>query len=448
MSDDWPWQARVRLPKFGSAPGLERVRALAAPTLAQPWGAALDALKVTGSNGKGSASAMLAALLDELGFVTGLFTSPHLFAFNERIAIAGRPAPNAALERAWDVVQMRLDAWHAARPGQTAGAFEAFTLLALQVFADARVQACVAEAGIGGRHDPTRALPGRIALLTSLDLEHTALLGSTLSEIARDKADLCAPGGTLVSWVDDEAARRALELHCAERGVHLLDARAAGRLLRALPVAGGLRLDFELHGRLWRDVELGLRGPHQARNALVALVALDEWLRAHRPDVSASAFEQAARRALARLRWPLRFEQVGASPDVFADVGHTPDALRALAETVRLVFADRPVLLLIGVSRDKDAAGLLAPLAPLAGAAICTQAHHRGRPAGEVVALLGALRPGLEIVAEPDIAAAVARARERAVALGLPVLIAGGLFVAAEATCALRGGDPRELRFF
>lgn len=444
----WPWHERLRLPKFGRSVGLVRTAALSRPLLESPFGRALDALKVTGSNGKGSVAALLAAMLAELGIEAGLTTSPHLFAFNERIVVRGRAASSAELESAWPAVDARVRAWQAQHPGDTVGAFEAVTVLALEVFARAGVHTVVAEAGIGGRYDPTRVIPGRVCALTSLDLEHTALLGTTLEEIACDKADLCPEGGTLVAAVDDHHVRGRLAAHCRARDVTLLDALALGRAAEGAYGAEAMTVDLEIDGGVWRGVELALRGPHQARNALVAVLALREWLRGHAPSLPAAQFEAAARRGLARVRWPGRFERVRREPEVFVDVGHTPGALRALFATVRAALPGRRVLLVTGVSHDKDAQGILAALAPLAHEAVCTQARHKGRPAGEVHALLRGLRPELPAAVEPDVAAAIARACERAAAEGFTVLVAGGLFLAAEAAYALRGGDPRTLRFF
>jgi dihydrofolate synthase/folylpolyglutamate synthase len=448
VNEPWPWRDRLAQPKFGSGPGLHRVRALASDLLARPWARGLDALKVTGSNGKGSVAAVLEALLRELGLRTGLFTSPHLFAFEERLRVDGVPLDAPALDAAWDATRGRLEAWQAACPDDGVGAFEALTVQALHAFERAGVGVLVAEAGIGGRHDPTRVIPGRVAALTSLDLEHTALLGATLREIACDKADLCPEGGTLVTWVDDDEARMALGGHCAARGVSLIDARRAGRILRASPTPEGQRLDLALGAETWRDVDLALRGPHQARNALLALWTAREWLRAARPSLPAADFEAAARRALAGVVWPLRFERIRRDPDVFADVGHTPDALRSLAAGVRHDLGGRRVLLLTGVSHDKDAQGILAALAPLAASAVATQAHHKGRAAHEIADLLRRQRPELEVEVEGDIAHAAERACTRAADEGAVVLIAGGLFLAAEAVHALRGGDPRALQFF
>ncbi len=446
--DAWPWHEILRLPKFGAGPGLHRVAALTAPTLAGPWGGALDALKVTGSNGKGSVAALLAAALEELGLRPGRFTSPHLFRFEERIAIAGEPVEAPALDAAWETLRARLDTWEARHPGDQVGAFEAITALALETFARAGVDALVAEAGIGGRHDPTRVIPGRVAALVSLDLEHVPLLGHTLAEIACDKADLCPEGGTLVHAVEDGETRARLEAHCRERGVTALHALAASGVRRLAWEPPGMRLDLEVEGERWDDVALALRGEHQARNALVAILSLRAWLRARPAPPPRDAVEGALRRAMARVRWPLRFEQVHAAPDVFADVGHTPAALRALADSLRGAFPGRRLVLLTGVSLDKDARGILEALAPLAASAVVTQAHHKGRSPFEVAALLRRLRGDLPIEVEPDLAEAVPRALSLARLQGRKALIAGGLFLAAEATHALRGGDPRALRFF
>lgn len=444
----WPWHERLRLPRFGTGAGLTRMAALARPWLESPWGDALDALKITGSNGKGSVAAMLAAMLGELEVDAGLTTSPHLFAFNERFVVRGRAVASEALEAAWPSVRASLDAWHAQHPGDTVGAFEAISLLALEVFSREGVRTLVVEAGIGGRHDPARLLPGRVCALTSVDLEHTALLGTTLAEIACDKADLCPAGGTLVAALDDDDAHRRVAEHCRARDVTLVEALVRGRVEHVRYDTAAMTADLEIDGLRWRDVEIALRGAHQARNALVAVLTLREWLRDRLPSLTAARFEAAARRGLACVRWPGRFEQIRRAPDVFVDVGHTPEALRALAVTVRGALPDRRLLLVTGVSHDKDAPGILGALAPLAAEAVCTQAHHRGRAAVDVRAILQRLQPSLPTAVEPDIATAIDRACERATSEDLTVLVAGGLFVAAEAAYALSGGDPRKLRFF
>lgn len=448
-SPGWPFHERLAgLPRFGAGVGLLRVAELLAPELRSPWGRELDALKITGSNGKGSVSAVLAGALTELGYRTGRVTSPHLLAFNERIALDGRPASDADLEVAWHDVQARIAAWQARHPNDRVGAFEAISVLALAHLARQQPHALVVEAGIGGRYDPARVLPGHLCALTSVDLEHTALLGASHELIAYDKADLCPPGGCLVVALEDRALMRRLRHYCTLRDVRLIDVDDSVRI--GVPRYDSTGMTFDLDTPAWslRDLRLTLRGPHQARNAAVAVLLLHEWCARHAPEQTWSDIAAAARRALAAARWPGRFEQVAQGPDTFVDVGHTPAALAALAETVRGALSSRPLMLVVGVSADKDAAALLAPLVPQAQAIVCTQAGHRAAAATTLLPIVRALAPAATVTCERDVALALAQARDLAQGMGAVVLVAGGLFVATEALALSRGLDPRGLRFF
>ena len=160
----------LAIPKFGSGVGLHRMLALCRPLLQAQWMSGLDAIKVTGSNGKGSVCAMAAAVFGELGISCGLYTSPHLIEFNERIITDGERITDAELAEAVAWFFQRRDEYAAHFPGDTVGAFEAFTALALYHFSRKRPRVLVAEAGIGGRYDSTRIIPGKIVALTSLDI--------------------------------------------------------------------------------------------------------------------------------------------------------------------------------------------------------------------------------------------------------------------------------------
>lgn len=434
-----------RLPKYGAGIGLHRMLALCEPLQATAWARSLRAIKVTGSNGKGSVVAIVAAILREMGIACGVYTSPHLLRFHERIRIGDDCAGDAEIEAASRWFLERQAAYAAAHPGDTVGAFEAFTAMALHVFAERRPRTVVAEVGIGGRYDPTRIFPGDLVGLTSVDLEHADMLGKTHELIAYDKADLCPSGGTLVTGPLERELARRLAGYCAMRGVRVVRAEDRCRVDDPRPEDGAMRVDVRCGALALRDASVALVGPHQAENVAVALTLLDEWLQAE--GGALHEYADAVRAGLGSVAWPGRFERVARDPEVRIDVAHSPDAIRRLVECARWSGCG-DVVLLTGVSHNKDIRGILAELLGVAREVIVTQAHHNGADAGHVAALARSLRPELPIDCAPDIAAATREAVRRAAARGATVLVAGGLFLAIEAREALRGRDPRLLRFF
>jgi len=434
-----------QLPRLGTGIGLHRMLDLCRDSMGSAWFRGLDAIKVTGSNGKGSVCAMTAAILRGAGVEAGLYTSPHLFDFRERIALGVEPISEDDLAAGIARFDDERERYAREHPGDEIGAFEAFTAVALDYYARRRPASVVAEAGIGGRYDSTRVFPGRLTALVSLDLEHTALLGRTLEEIAYDKADLAAEGTTLVLGDLRPEIRRRLDAYGRLRRLEVVAAGDVCAVYRAEVAASGTRLDLEIDGRRWRDVGLALLGAHQVANARLAVVLATRWLARHRPGAD---LEAAVRRGLAGVRWPCRLEKVRGDPDVFVDAGHTPGAVDALAASLAALLRGRRILLVTGISRDKDIAGILTRLLPLAAAVVATRAHHRGAPAAEVAAVVRERAPELPLeVAEP-IEDALSSALARAGREEMTVVVAGGLFLAAEAKWTLGGGDPRRLRFF
>lgn len=405
----------------------------------------VDAIKVTGSNGKGSVAAMTAAILDAAGVGTGLYTSPHLFTFHERIAIAGRPISeeHLASSLAWlgERLARRPD------PDERVAFFEAATALALHHFARHRPAAVVAEGGIGGRYDPTRILPGSLTALVSLDYEHTALLGRSLEEIAYDKCDLASEGSTLVVGSLPPGILGRLRAYCGLRRVRVVAAEDAWRVERSAFTPSGMVADLALEGLRFDDLEIGLWGAHQVTNAAIAVVLAREWLVRHRPRLSAEDVVAAVRSGLRSVVWPGRCERVGRDPDVFVDVGHTPGAIAALVDTITSLLGDRRLLVVTGVSANREARSIVHPLVDVADRVVSTRASHLGRSASEIAELVAERRPEVPCRVEERLEQAVARAVEEAAREAMAVLVAGGLFVAAEAVTALRGGDPEGLRF-
>jgi len=424
--------------------GLERVRRLARDAVAGAWLAGLDAIRVTGSNGKGSVAVMVERILAAAGIDAGLYTSPHLFDFRERIVHGGEPVATAVLRASAGVVVAALRRHAAERPDEEVGAFEATTALALDSFHRLRPETVVAEVGLGGRYDPVRLFRGRWNVLVSLDLEHTAVLGTTLEEIADDKARLAEPGSVLfVGAVPSEILHR-LRQDGGRRGVEVVAVSEVCSLERTSYEDGRLRVDLTYEGERWDGVPVALLGEHQARNAALAVAVAGRWLGRHRPGLGRTRLRDAVRRGLAAVRWPCRLERLGEDPPLYVDAGHTPAALRALADSVRRLLAGEPVVLVAGVSDDKDAAALLAPLLPLAERVIATRARRRGGAASRVAAAVRARAPGLRVDVEDDLERALAMGRDAARDAGRAVLVAGGLFLAAEAARICRARDEQD----
>ncbi|RMH36346.1 MAG: bifunctional folylpolyglutamate synthase/dihydrofolate synthase [Deltaproteobacteria bacterium] len=361
---------------------LDRVRALL-ERLGAPQAKVGRIARIGGTNGKGSAVAFAEAIARASGLRTGAFTSPHLSRFAERFRIDGAPAADDAVADAAERVF--------AAAGDRYTFFELATAIALCAFADAGVDVALLEVGMGGRLDATNAVSADVSAVTGVALDHQAYLGTTLAAIAREKAGIFEPGRpAIVGRCGEPAGEPLLEIAARQAGA---------RLIRAPASTPG-------------DWPLGLAGAHQRANAAVAV----EVVRAlAAPDAAA------IRAGLAAARWPGRLERIADDPPVVVDGAHNPHAARAIAGEVAYD------VLVLGAARDKDIAGIAAPLVARARAVVCTEAGpaDRAAPAAQVAA--AAARAGAAPVeVEPDPRRAVDRARARA---HTGVLVAGSLFV-------------------
>jgi len=436
------------LPKFGDGVGLHRVAWFAEDYKTQPWFQQLDAIKVTGSNGKGSVCAMLAAIFQALGITQGRYTSPHLLKFNERFNLNQHDASDNDLAPSLAWLQTKLAAYERAFPADTVGAFEAFTALALHYYAHHAPEALITEVGIGGRYDSTRVFPGQWVGLASLDLEHTALLGHRLELIAYDKADLCPEGGTLVVGPLEAEVLRRLRAYCELRHVRLIETTLFSHFENLRYTATTMTLDLRVEDLIWRELEIGLQGRHQINNAVVAIVLARRWLQTHRVYLSTADFQVGVARGLAAVTWPGRFQKIQSAPDIYMDVGHTPDAIDCLVATTREALGEQPLVLVTGVSKDKEVEGIVTRLLSLASVVVCARAYHKGSPAANIAEVVERHAPHLPRYVEERIEDALAVAQGLARANGQAVLVAGGLFLAIEAWEVLRGGRPEALMFF
>ena len=388
------------------------------------------AIHIAGSKGKGSVAAMCAACLRAAGLRVGLYTSPHLQEFRERIrilspAVADGRIPQTAVITLVD----RLRKVVPEVPGLTW--FELVTALAFTHFAAEGVDVAVVEVGLGGRLDATNVLTPLVSVITRLGLEHTALLGNTLPAIAAEKGGIIKPGVPVVVAPQEPEALTCLETIAEEQGASLVlvgrdwqyDARLGDeRLPQQVTITRSAAPDFIPAGT---SLEVALMGRHQQENAVVALGALAE-ITPQMPSLSVAAL----RRGLAAVSWPGRLQRLHHGPDtptLLLDGAHTPDAAERLAQALRELFVYERLWLVVGVTADKNIDGILAPLIPLAAGLFVTRADHpRAAAAEEVAAHAAAL--GHPAVIRADVAAAVAAAWAVAGARDL-ICVTGSMFV-------------------
>jgi dihydrofolate synthase/folylpolyglutamate synthase len=438
------------LPKFGDGVGLHRIQAFAE----DHFGAQHDARRafsalaglfwwspivIVGSKGKGSTARLTAALLQAQGRRVGCFTSPHLYDVRERFRIGEELIPRADFERCLARV---LD-WNDRRPaGDRMGAFEALFLVGLLWFREQACDIVVWEAGIGGRYDPVRTLGARIGGLTSVELEHTELLGPTRELIAYDKLDALAPEGeAIVSRCVPEELWPRMTGFAAVKGLRLIAAGRSAPEVRDIvcrPEGTDLTL---VHGRGtdMRRIRLGLVGRHQVDNLATALVLARRAAPIPiNPDAPLTDIES---EALAQLHIDGRMERVSRDPDLWIDVAHTPESVAAAADAF-LAFTPRArSLLLFGASANKNAVGMAQALAARFDEVILTQPVESGADPHTFADIFRNAR----VQIETDLETAAGVARTRAAAQGLAVLATGGLFFVAEIQTAWAGGDPRRL---
>jgi dihydrofolate synthase / folylpolyglutamate synthase len=405
---------------------------------------------VAGSKGKGSVSAMVESILRASGLRTGLYTSPHLHDFTERVRIDGESISQETFARLVDEMRPAVEAQRAA--GQNVVTFDLLTALGFIAFSEADVGIQVIEVGLGGRVDQTNVFETKeVAVITPLSFEHTAVLGDKIEQIAAEKAAIITPGCTavLARQPFPEAARVVREF-AAKTGARLVDVAAeyrwsvGGHDLRSQSV----RIECQAKSLTPRkgglagviEARLPLLGAHQAENAATAVAAVEAlgprleslgYLKGleslgYLKGVAATAMV----RGLESVRWPGRLEVLSEGPLVIADGAHNADSGRRLREALVEYFGAGRVLFIVGASSDKDIDGLAEELAPIAERVIATRtAHPRAMEPGRIVEAFRKLGVPGEDVDSITIAIqrALAASGERRV-----ICLAGSLFVAAE----------------
>ena len=403
----------------GHKPGLERTRTLLA-ALGDPH-KALKFVHVAGTNGKGSTAAMLASCLQAAGYRVGLFTSPFINRFNERIQVDGEQIPDQELVRLVERVRPAADTM-----ADVPTEFEIITALGMLYFAERRCDIVVLEVGLGGTLDSTNVIdPPECAVITALGMDHVKELGPTLADIASAKAGIIKPGSPVVSYGGVPEADAVIARAAAEQGAPLTVVDF-GKLKMEDGSLDAVTFDFDgLNG-----VRLPLIGSYQPRNAAVAITAL-RVLRGRGWNIP----EQAIRTGLETVRWPGRFELLRHTPAFLLDGSHNAHGMRATVQSLRDRFPGQKFVFLLSIMADKDVDEMLELLLPLAEQFVTVAASTPRAMPAKTLAEHIRVRGGRAEPA-PTVEAGVARA----VALGGsgPVCALGTLYFSGEVREAFR----------
>ena len=353
------------------------------------------AVHIAGSKGKGSTAAITARILKELGYKTGLFTSPHLMTYKERITLAGEFFPDDIYIRNTELIKEMLECGKLTGNLGQPTTFELLTLLAFLIFKEQGCQWAVLETGMGGRLDATNLVVPEVSIITPIELEHCDVLGDTLEKIAFEKAGIIKKGCPVVLFQQSESVTAVVRRRCEEEGSAL-----------HIPDFSQIHSEFDsLYGQSFtykgEAYALPLLGSHQLKNAAAVLevvgVLRERGWKLEQTDVE---------HGLYAVSWPGRFELLSDEPLFVVDGGHNPQCAQTVAENLLHYFPDKRRILLLGILKDKDVGGLTDILDPVADEYICiTPGSFRALPAeelaehlkryGKPVTVCGSIRDGV-----------------------------------------------------
>jgi dihydrofolate synthase / folylpolyglutamate synthase len=392
---------------------------------------------IAGTNGKGSTAATLASIVQAAGYRTGLYTSPHLLAVNERMQINQEQVSDAEFALIYERVEAAAAElvargelpWHPSF-------FEMLTAIMFEYFASAGVELAVLEVGMGGRLDATNIVDPCLSVITDIDFDHQKFLGDTLPEIAREKAGILRRGGTVVLLPQHPQVNQTLGEQILERGARPVSAvKHMPSLAPDAPTYhAALRNRFPL-ALLGQEImiDFPLPGRHQLRNLALAITAAEELNRC-----GFRILPQHVESGVRNTRWPGRFEVLPAStgfPETVLDVAHNPAGAWALRSALSTFYEDRPLTIVFGAMKDKAIPEIASILFPLAERVIATQSENPRAATPHEIAEL-ARHTQTEILEEPAVKAALERARSLAGKEGV-VVITGSIYIVGEALALL-----------
>jgi len=384
------------LQRFGIKLGLENIRRLIAE-LHVALGRA-RVIHVAGTNGKGSVCAMIDSILRTQKYRTGLFISPHLVTFRERIRVDGKMISKEVVANGLTTIRDLVRDWD---PHPTF--FEVTTALALEHFSNAKIDIAILETGLGGRLDATNAVQSNVSVITSIDFDHQQWLGQSLRDIATEKTGIIKPKIPVVSAPQASDAEKVIRTRASE-----------------------CEAPLQFVNDSYQKTPVCLSGEYQKQNAAVAIAAL----RAAKIDIDDSSIA----RGLASVDWPARFQRW--DDRTIIDGAHNPAAAHVLAQTWRESFGDQRASLILAILSDKDLHGICEELTPIADSVLLPKIRsERATPSGELASVLSAITPSVPYSITDSIADTLALARAKP----NPILLTGSLHFAGEALAYLRG---------
>jgi len=424
-----------RWPENKIEPTLDRISALVdllgSPQLSYPT------IHIAGTNGKTTISRMIDALMSELGYRTGRFTSPHLESFLERISIKGNPIDPAEFIKNYNDIALYLDLIDSKQPHQISY-FEALTALAFVAFAEHPVDVGIIEAGLGGEWDATNVVQSQVSVMTPIGLDHMDYLGNTLEEIAQTKAGIFKPESNVVLAAQTPEVAKVLMAQVAKvAAIPFREGVEFSVANRAIAVGGQLIAINGLYG-LIEDIFLPLYGAHQANNAAVALAAVEAF-------AGVQLDSELVRSAFSKVRSPGRCEVIHRDPTVIIDAAHNPHGAKAITTTINSEFDFETVIGVVAVLGDKDAAGILAECSQVVDYLVVSQSSTaRALPANDLAMIAKQFFAPEQIEVIPELRGAITYATEKAnlsnqVNDGVSaVLITGSVVTAGEARMIVR----------
>jgi dihydrofolate synthase/folylpolyglutamate synthase len=414
-------KAMYGLRRFGIILGLATIRSIL-NALGDPQNN-FYSIHVAGTNGKGSVAAALSSILQQSGYRVGLYTSPHLVRFNERICINNRQISNDAVVKSYQAVQK------AHLGNRTPTFFELTTAMAFYEFARRRVDWAVIETGMGGRLDATNVIDPVISIITNVSMEHRAYLGNTLARIAREKAGIIKQATPVVTAIKQRQAKSVIQRIAGKKSAPLYMLGKNFKVRRQ--PAGG----FSYYGieNTWHDMHTALQGHYQVENAALAIAAC-ELLNKNHTSIS----QQSIRDGLTKTSWPGRLEIVSEHPMIILDGAHNLMAARELAKFLGNNLAQRSITLVVGILDDKPYQSMLKSLLPVCSRVIVTRAKT-----GRALDPLRLFETAKKTLSDVRIVSDVAQAFKQAVAeadFNDVICIAGSLYVVGEAKAAIEKG--------